>query len=292
MPSDLQELLARTAVDAEPIDTTALLGRVRRRRRARRALSTATGVGVLLVAALLALPALRGPVIEIIPADRPIEAGTDDRADRPGPPPSQTPAEAERDGVVPAIAELTVEERVDVLERIETGEGVWVRSRLSEEVRERARRDGCAIGAFDDPTSLDGRDAVCVDEYGEVLLLDAEEERVIRAYPLPGVPAQTLVISEEAVHCARQGDGGLPDSMLCRIDRATGAPLVRVFPVGADSPYGGRANRWVPPWWEVERPSSTQGFSELEVGPDGLRLGGERGALTADPVTLELRDTP
>jgi hypothetical protein len=285
MVRDLAALLEQTApLPQRTVDTAALVTRVRRRRRARQAAAAGASVGVLLVVVLAVSP--------LVPSDRveflgPADGGT---SVDPSTAPSQSVGDAVRDGVVPAIAALPLAERLEILERLPAAEGVWVRSRLSESVRERAREDACAIGAFGDPRALDGRDAVCVDEYGEVLLLDGAESRIIRAVPLPGVPAQTVVLGDEAVYCARQGDGGLPDSMLCRIDRTSFAPLVRIFPAAKDSSFGRDTNRWMPRWWVLDdglEPAPV--FEHLDVADDALTLRGSGGTATADPLTLELR---
>jgi hypothetical protein len=109
-----------------------------------------------------------------------------------------------------------------------TPEGVWVLSKPSAKAAKYA--NGCRIGPVDGkyPT-----DAICTTEYGEVLLLDASRSRIVRAYPLAGVPPQYLVVTDGAVYCGRQGEGdgsALPDSMVCRIDRKTFGSTVRVYP--------------------------------------------------------------
>jgi hypothetical protein len=286
MARDLEALLEQTAASPErAVDPKALVTRVRRRRRVRRAAAVGTSLGLLLVAVLAVRPLLL-PSVQLGPAD----GGTQPTASpEPASPASQSPEDGDRDGVVPAIAALPLDERVEVLERFPAEEGTWVRSRLTEAVRERAREDGCAIGAFDDPAALDGRDAVCADEYGEVLLLDETETRIIRALPLPGVPAETLVLTEDTVYCARQGDGGLPDGMLCRVDRASLEARVRVFPSTIDSAFDG-TNRWIPPWWHVDDPVEDPSlFQALEPGDDALMLRGRVSSAEVDPVTLELR---
>jgi hypothetical protein len=67
-------------------------------------------------------------------------------------------------------------------------------------------------------------------EYGELLLLTPDRSRILSAYPFRGVPPQWLLVTQEAIYCGRQGDGGLANSMVCRVDRSTGALTVVVFP--------------------------------------------------------------
>lgn len=83
------------------------------------------------------------------------------------------------------------------------------------------------------PGTFDGADLGAhpqLTEYGELLLMTPDRRRILRAYPFKGVPPQWLLVTPQAVYCGRQGDGGLPNSMVCRVDRSTGALTVVVFP--------------------------------------------------------------
>jgi len=97
---------------------------------------------------------------------------------------------------------------------------------------------------------------------------------------LPGYPPSEMVVTEDAVYCGRQGDGGLPTSMLCRVDRR--APMLqgRLFPIdGPDAP-----ERVDPPpagEWVVEPPSDRIGFDQLTTEPDG--------SLTTSAFTVDRR---
>ena len=118
---------------------------------------------------------------------------------------------------------------------------------------------------------------------------------LFRSYPFRGVPPQWLLVTPQAVYCGRQGDGGLPDSMVCRVDRSTGALTVVVFQSPMDSGFGesqalaGRPGRW--------RLGGSNPLAELQHVPtltaDGLVFapypnepGGGR-PLQLDPVTLK-----
>jgi hypothetical protein len=93
----------------------------------------------------------------------------------------------------------------------------------------------CALG---DPLRTRWRDFLCIDEYGEILLMNTDGTRIIRAFPLPFSHTTTqLVVTDNAVYCASQGDGALPDSLMCRIDRRTLTMAVRVFPYQTDSAF-------------------------------------------------------
>src|SRR4051812_22446414 len=124
MPN-LDELLAEEAarydVRVPPV------AQIHRRRR-RRATTAAAG-------GLTALVLIAGALGAVLRADGPTD---DSVAQEPSPGasaspaagPSQTPRDAERDGVLPAVAELAFADRVDVIAREEAPEGVWAISRM------------------------------------------------------------------------------------------------------------------------------------------------------------------
>lgn len=286
MPRDLGQVLHDTApAPSVPVEVRAVIARGRRRRRAR--YTTAGTLAVVVVALALAVVPL-GPVgePEVVfdpPPPSPPAAPEQER--------SQTPEDAARDGVVDEVAALPFDARVHPVEpvhpdgaaRVTTDEGVWMASRLPAGTAEEG--DGCGIGATDDPDARYRRDVVCDMEYGEVLLLDHDEQRILRAYPLAGLPPQGLLATEEAVYCVRQGDGGLPDSMLCRIDRQTGEWTVRVFPHPQSGSFPAPADHHVPEQWVVDEPVSEPLFDRLEFTDGGLVIGGR---VRVDPGTLEL----
>lgn len=222
-------------------------------------------------------------------------------------PASQTPSEAARDGVVPAVAALTFDRRVEVQEpssssapitRVETEEGVWVVSRMPRATYDLS--DGCGLGVTDDPDALYRRDVICTVEYGEILLLDHDEQRILRAFPLPGVPPTRIAVTDDAVWCARVGDGGLPDSMLCRIDRQTYDWQVRIFASSPDSAFTGQGDArsgldpetgelWLPEHWVVDRNEVRYGGFWLGARwsfEDGVLVASSQGSLRYDPDTL------
>lgn len=83
-----------------------------------------------------------------------------------------------------------------------------------------------------DPDGVWGEDFVCSSEYGEVLLVD-DEGAIVRSYPMPGATPTWITATRDAVYAGRTGDGGLPDSTIVRIDRATLEAEVLVFPAEA-----------------------------------------------------------
>jgi len=217
-----------------------------------------------------------GPSPSPSPSEKPVEQ------------PSQSRAEARRDGVVPAIAALPLRRRMQVVEQVKAPEGVWVLSRIPDDTGPYGNL-GARRGTY-------GRDRVYAPEYGELLLLDAARQRVLRAYPLPGVPptprlpgehATSLLLRPDAVYCGRQGDGGLPTSMLCRVDRDTLRGTVRLFVAPADD----AAPSYLPAGWTVDSaPTEVAVFEELLVCGGALCTKGHDGRARFDPLTLELTD--
>lgn len=197
---------------------------------------------------------------------------------------SQSSQDAARDGVVPALAALPLRERVDAAAAVDTAEGRWVFS-TPDHIPAGAAPD-CALG---DPLGRRWRDFLCIDEYGEILLMNADDTRIIRAFPLPYSHTTTqLAVTDKAVYCSSQGDGGLPDSLLCRIDRTTFKMLVRVFPWQTDSVFASQGPElYDPATWILDQPRGAM-FDTLAVSGGHIQIseGGDRADV--DPQTLQL----
>lgn len=269
---DLPTLLkdsARTA--SRPLDAEALVRNARIRTRRRQA-----GVAAGVVAAVAAIGVT---VASALPTPRPVQVYLDQPtetvratvAPMPGVgkeapsvdvgAPSQSSRQARRDGVPARVAALTLDERLAPLEHshpgrqaVSTREGVWVVSRLN------------------DPT-----------EYAEVLLLNRSRTKILRAYPLRSYPPTYLLATPDAIYCGRQGDGVLPNSMLCRIDRASLGVRVRIFP--HTDPYGAEPEDWL-----VGRYPDEPVFERLMITRHGLRASGYGGSVAVDEQTLEISD--
>lgn len=202
--------------------------------------------------------------------------------------PSQTEADAVRDQVVSALAALPFDVRVHQVDeafgptRVDTNEGTWI---ISQPLVDSADlTDGCILG---DPGGIYGLERVCAYEYAEILLLAHGTGQIIRAYPFPGLAPRSLQATAEALYCIRQGDGGLPDSMLCRIDLATFDATVRVFPSALDSafpPFDG----WMPSSWVVDAPTDMVLWENLDATDSGITITGSSGIATVDPDTLTI----
>ena len=197
--------------------------------------------------------------------------------------PSQSPVDAARDGVVPELAELPIAERVSIQVSIPAAEGIWAISEIPGETE----TDACIIG---DRTGEYGTDFICTGEYREILLLSDDAGSILRAYPLPSQPASHLLMSPDAVYCGRQGDGGLPDSMLCRIDRDTLQMVGRLFPYGTDSAYGPEALPLPAGNWKLEDPDGLVVLETMELRNGLIVTTGHDGTAFHDPVTLERLD--
>lgn len=201
--------------------------------------------------------------------------------------PSQSHADATRDGVIGEIAALPASERVGVIDTAVTSEGIWATSRLPSS-------DPYPGPTFGDPDGVYGRDFVTAHEYGELLLLDPSSLAIRRAWPLPGMPPNganandRLHVTDRAVYFAHQGDGGLPNSYLMRVDRNTLEPVVRILQytpgTSGDLPY---------PYWSREpEPSDVNIQNGLIVSEqDVATVSYEGTVVTYDPVTLEATST-
>lgn len=197
---------------------------------------------------------------------------------------SQSSQDAARDGVVPALAALPLSERLDAAAAVDTAEGRWVFS-TPDHIPAEAAPD-CALG---DPLATRWRDFLCIDEYGEILLMNADDTRIIRAFPLPYAHTTThLVVTDKAVYCASQGDGGLPDSLLCRIDRTTLTMLVRVFPSQTDSAFAAQGpDIYAPATYVLDQPMDPM-FYALAVSGSHLQISEGGNRADVDPNTLQL----
>lgn len=179
---------------------------------------------------------------------------------------SQTAADADRDGVPAAVAALPFDERVSVPDspgtaRIVTDEGTWVVSEL---------RDPGLAGP---------------NGYGEVLLLDSEGTRILRAFPSPGLVPAELLVTDDAVYCAGRGGGQLL-SWVCRIDRSELTWHGRVLPTPAAPEAGGLE---LPAGWALDAPidltlgplvAAGDAVVAIAWGPDGRQIA------TFDPESL------
>jgi hypothetical protein len=210
---------------------------------------------------------------------------------------SQSFPDAARDGVNLFMAWLSVSQRVAPSEpftrvgttRITAPEGTWVISEPDLEpyrnpatscVVRKGKGEGKTRNAYD----------ICYG-YSEILLMSTDLKRILRAYPIPDLPAQWLVLTPDAIYCGRQGDGAIPDSMVCRIDRSTHAFTGRVFPHSglADPPVPHTFAGW-PGTWSNNPPTSRTGFDRATIDPTGaLRISNAQGksTITLDPITLK-----
>lgn len=198
--------------------------------------------------------------------------------------PSQAPEDAQRDGVIADLAALPMSIRVSVVDDSQAAEGLWAISVPLPDVIE-PHTEGCRLGSDEGvyPT-----DFICTAEYGELVLLETSEGPIVRAVPLPGIPPEILLVSEDAVYCGRSGEGRMPDSMICRVDRSSGEVLVTVFPGVIDSIVDQPC--YYPPenWVVAESPLEVL---EMTLDSNGLWVREEGGWALLDPITLAVQDT-
>jgi hypothetical protein len=199
--------------------------------------------------------------------------------------PSQSAADATRDGVIPALAVLPLSVRMGVVASAVTPEGVWVLSRPTDAAKKFAK--GCRLGP---ETGKYPTDTICTTEYGEVLLLDASKSKILRAYPLAAVPPTYLVVTPSAVYFGRTGDTQLtetwlPDSMVGRIDRKTMQARIHVFAPGDESEVL-QPCYFPPKNWTVTKGRVV--IKALQVDASGVWLQGNSGWTKLDPTTLRI----
>ncbi|MEO6144501.1 MAG: hypothetical protein ABIP19_11030 [Dermatophilaceae bacterium] len=286
---DLRGALREDADDTAYPDADALVAGARRRvvatRRRRLAALGAATAAVLVVAGVASTHSTQQGVL------RPAGKGTTGTAISPTSSrtaslaPSQSAVDARVYGIDPAIAALPI--AVRVLQphpasgplgttQTSTPEGLWL-------VSYPGTFDGADLGAS--PQLAD---------YGELLLMTPNRSRILHAYPFRGLPPQWLLVTPQAVYCGRQGDGGLPDSMVCRVDRSTGELGVAVFSSATDSSFGDpRALAGRPGRWRLDGSHPTADLQHRpRIAADGLLFdpypnqAGSR-PLRLDPVTLE-----
>jgi hypothetical protein len=195
-------------------------------------------------------------------------------------PASQSPDDARRDGVIAELAGLPLSLRVEIVESTDTDEGTWVLSRPAPGIE--PHTSDCRLGA---DTGRYPTDFICTTEYGEVLLLDTVDGPIIRAYPLPGVPPEFMVLTEDALYCGRNGEGMLPDSMVCRIDRSSLSATVRIFPGEVDSVVA-QPCFYPPSSWSIS--DSPLAITRLGIDERGLWVDETDGSTRLDPLTLDV----
>lgn len=200
--------------------------------------------------------------------------------------PSQSPGDAARDGVIPELAAIPLDIRADRLWEHTEPEGTWVVAQPTEQLIDRQAAintdargaDAASPCRMGDP--VDDTRAICVGEYGEILLLDRQGRQVVRAYPFPGAPPDWVLVGPEALYSGHVGDGGLPFSTLVRIDRTTLEPEVWIMP----APDGSTADFALPSWHQADDRTAYQQL--VKVGnPTGRMIAADS---WLNPVAVDL----
>ncbi len=301
---DLRGALREEADDTAYPDVDALVAGARRRvvatRRRRLAALSAATAAVLVVAAVVSTQSTRQAVLR--PAGKGATGTTASPTASPtsnptaSQPTSQSAVDARLYGIDPAIAALPIGVRV-----FQRDPASWPVANTQASTRE-------GLWLVSHPYMFEGVDLAAhpqLTEYGELLLMTPDRSRILSAYPFRDIPPQWLLVTPQAVYCGRQGDGGVPNSMVCRVDRSTGALTVVVFPspddpstdeldpgrggFGAPKALTGRPGRW-----RLARTTAESAFLQQvpRLTADGLlfdpdpNVPGGGTSLLLDPVTL------
>lgn len=146
--------------------------------------------------------------------------------------PSQSQQAAIAQGVAPALAELPFARRVgdisglEEYEFVEIGRATWIINELRP-----LDEAGSCLGPEGGEWITE---RVCTSSYTEMLKIVRGEDHnpiIERAYPNYSSKARWLYAVDDSIYCFRDGDGGLPNPMLCRVDLETGEYSERWWPV-------------------------------------------------------------
>lgn len=143
--------------------------------------------------------------------------------------PSQSAADAERDGVVPELAARALEDRAFPLALVDAPEGSWGLSVIPNTVDE----GSCAIG---DETGTWGSDWICDQDYAELVLV-SDAGAVERAVPLPGLVPRWMIVTADAVYAGLTDAGDqdeAPAGAIARVDRRSLEARIVAFPPDGD----------------------------------------------------------
>jgi hypothetical protein len=208
---------------ADPVGIADLQGRIRRRRRHHRLLAglAVSGFAAVVLGSLVLLGSEDGTAPVVTPAPEVTTSTINDAFGSP----SQSDSDAARDGVLHVIAQAPISVRVDNRAEIETPEGRWVLSRATQDLEQLKAPGVCFDSQGTAPWKVTEG---CLLGYGEILLLD-HEGQIERAYPMPGIPPTWIVAADRYIYAGRQGDGGIPNSSVVRIDRVDLTAEVATF---------------------------------------------------------------
>jgi hypothetical protein len=205
---------------------------------------------------------------------------------------SQSASDATRDKVYEKLAKLPLKTRVvpvfpnypGIPTWVTSPEGTWLISRPDILALTQPAKPCLTPGTKSRTLEYDA-----CEDYTEILLMTPDLTRIIKAYPIPDLPVQWLSLTADAVYCGRQGDGGIPESMVCRIDRTSGQLTGRVFPskdaVDQGTP---RAFKGWPGTWSNNTPITAIGFDQAQLSPGVLHILAQNAkpTITLNPQTL------
>jgi hypothetical protein len=205
---------------------------------------------------------------------------------------SQSVPEAIRDGVSLYLARMPLSERMqpqdalypEIASRLTTPEGTWLISRPDLSAVDQSDI-GCQARKGKETAEYGG-----CEDYSEILLLSPDLKHILRAYPIPSLHVQWLVLTPDAIYCGVQGDGAAPDSMVCRIDRSSHRLIGRVFPFAGevDASPPDTFKGW-PGTWSNAKPTNLTGFDQARLRGNKLQILDQAGKPTIElhPYTLK-----
>jgi hypothetical protein len=208
--------------------------------------------------------------------------------------PSQSPADAARDQVLPEIAAMPLSRRLAPI----TADRAMVETQVT-------GPEGSWVISSPDISSIEGtcpnpspsvrpngggstQQITCV-RYTEILLMTPDLGRIIKAFPIKGYAPQWVTLTPTAIYCGAQADAR---SMICRIDRISMAVTGRMFPNRKQShlvdDYGTLTQDF-PGTWTQQKVSDLTGFDHVTLDGPALKVTGRDGkpTITLDPVTLQ-----
>ncbi len=238
----------------EPAAIAELRARTALRRRRRRVAAGVLSAGLVLGAGALSL--VVRPESSSVRIAPPVTSPTTIAEVPTNDGPSQSAADAERDGVPVDLAETPVSIRSQPLISVNAPEGTWAVSVGAPALeRQTTTDDGCRALEIPSTWSLD---RLCSYDYSEILLLDPSGA-ILRAYPMPRAKPSWIAAAGPYVYAGRIGDGALPNSTLVRIDRRDLSAKVLVIP--ADPDYPGL----ILPTWRVATTEEAESARQREL---------------------------
>ncbi len=207
-----------------------------------------------------------GGDLTTVTAEAPTTAIQSSEAEAPVREASQTPEDAARDFIVPAVAALTNEERASAFSDVVPDRVLDAEWRLSS-------FNGLVDPIQGDESGVNGRDFVFMTTMEEILLV--EDEQIQRAYPFYGLSLTSLHLDPTALWAFGAADGANPFHSFVRIDRSTLDATVVLLGTsdetsGPDFDFERDWNMAVPDYWVVNPGEPAELLASTPVTINGL----------------------